>query len=415
MYDHHSVIIIGGGIAGLTCAKYLNDRGRSFMLLEADEALGGRVKTDVVDGFRLDRGFQILLTNYPEAKKLLLYDELKLQYFDSGAKIRIADKFVELYNPLKKPSKIFSTAMAPIGSFADKMKIYKFVQQVSAVAEDDFFRKEATSTLDFIKKYGWSDQIIQRFFKPFFSGIYLESELSTSSNFFEFVFKQFAKGDAAIPAMGMQAIPEQIEAMLPQKYIRKGVKVKGFEGNEVFLESGDVLKADKIVLATDAVGADQLLSQKVDQQFNSTTCMYFSAEYAPTQDKLLILNGNPRTDLHNMVNNVVVMSNIVPNSAPKGRALVMVNITGTNNIDPKTLLFRVKRDLSGWFGSQVNVWRHLKTYQIPTALPVFDAKANFKRIRLTEKLYRCGDYLSYPSLNAAMQTGREVAQGIIEG
>jgi protoporphyrinogen oxidase len=410
IYDSQGVIIIGGGIAGLTCAKYLNDQGKRFLLLEAADGLGGRVRTDVVEGYRLDRGFQVLLTNYSEAKKVLHYEDLDLKIFDSGAMIRMNDKFVTMANPFKKPSAVFATAFAPIGSWGDKLKILKFVQTLSNLSDDAVFKQDATDTLSFIKKYGWSNQIIDRFFRPFFGGVFLENELRTSSNFFEFVFKQFFKGDVAIPAMGMQAIPNQIEEMLPAKCIRKNTAVKGVEGNSVYLENGEVLYGEKIVLATDAVSADRFLMQNSNQKFNTTTCTYFGGEYAPSKAKMLMLNSDRKAEAQN----VVVMSNIVPNAAPKGRSLIVVNTSGLDKYDEKTHLFRVKRDLLVWFGSQVNVWRHLKTYHLPEALPSYTATSEQRRLKLTERLYRCGDYLAYPSINAAMQTGREVAQSIIE-
>ena len=411
MYDDHSVIIIGGGISGLTCAKYLNDRGKTFMLLEASETLGGRVKTEIVDGFRLDVGFQVLLTNYPETKKILHYEDLDLQKFDSGAIIRINNKFVRMDNPLRKPSALLATAFAPIGSWSDKMKILKFTQRLNRLSDDAIFQEKAMSTMQYIKEYGWSDVMIDRFFRPFFGGVFLENELKTSSAFFLFVFKQFFKGDVAIPAMSIQAIPDQIEEMLPAKYIRKGTAVKGVEGNEVFLENGQVLRGEKIVLATDAVAADRFLMQESNPIFNTTTCTYYSAEYPPVKDKMLLLNPDRKAEAQN----VAVISNIVPQSAPKGKSLVVVNTSGLERYDEKTHQFRVKRDLQNWFGSQVNVWRHLKTYHIPQALPTYLAESQPRRLKLTERLYRCGDYLAYPSLNAAMKTGREVAESIMEG
>jgi phytoene dehydrogenase-like protein len=407
--NNFSTIIIGGGIAGLTCAKYLNDRGVSFLLLEASDTLGGRVRTDTFDGFKLDRGFQILLTNYPEARKILNYTDLNLQMFNSGAKIRCGNTFLTMENPFRNKMAYFTMAFSSVGSLSDKLKIRKFINEVSEMNDEDFFEQEATDTLTFLRNYGWSEKMITNFFKPFFGGVFLENNLTTSSNFFQFVFKQFFRGDAALPAAGIQAIPLQIEEMLPAKSIRKNTKVEKIEGKKVFLENGEILTADNIVVATDAKNADKLLGEKTPRKYNTTTCTYFSAEYSPLRgNKFLVLNADRRSPVHN----ICVPSDVSNEYAPAGKALISVSTQGLEKVEEKQHLYRIKRDLGQWFGAQVNVWKHLKTYHLPEALLQFPSNSGKQTLKISENLYRCGDYLAYPSLNGAMQTGREVAEAI---
>lgn len=406
-----STVIIGGGISGLTCAKYLNEKGYSFMLLEGSDALGGRVRTDKVDGFLLDRGFQILLTNYPEAKKILNYNNLDLKYFGSGAMIKAEKGFMKMENPFRNKMAYLTMAFSSVGTLSDKLKIRKFANELAEIPDEEFFNMEGTDTLTFLRNYGWSEKMINNFFKPFYGGVFLENDLVTSSNFFQFTFKQFFKGDAAIPADGMQAIPEQIAEMLPRNSIRKNARVKGFEGNQIFLDGGEVITADRIVVATDSKTSDKLLSETNERVYNITTCTYFSADTSPLKgEKFIALNPNRRGVVHN----VCVPSDISSHYGSAGKSLISVSTQGLEKLDERNLTNRIKRELFDWFGASVNVWKHLKTYYIPESLVQYRAGSERQNLKIGDNLYRCGDYLAYPSLNAAMQTGREVAQMIME-
>ncbi|MBC7410681.1 MAG: FAD-dependent oxidoreductase, partial [Arcicella sp.] len=256
------VIIIGAGIAGLTCAKYLKDRGIQSLILEASDGVGGRVKTDVYEGFLLDRGFQILLTAYPEAQRLLDYKSLDLKAFKSGAVIRDTQRndFSVMANPFKEPSKIWSSLTSNVGTLADKLRVLRLIFETYNVQEEVFENQEI-STIEYLQNYGFSDNMIQQFFKPFFGGVFLENELSTSANFFKYIFGKFYEGDTVIPANGIEQIPKQLMKMLYIGTVKLNTKVVKIEGNRVYLENGDRLYGEKIVLATDGFQANKLLGK----------------------------------------------------------------------------------------------------------------------------------------------------------
>ncbi|MDI1242820.1 MAG: NAD(P)/FAD-dependent oxidoreductase [bacterium] len=402
------VVIIGAGIAGLTCAKYLKDKGVDALILEASDAVGGRVRTDVVRGFKLDRGFQVLLTSYPEAVKLLNYSDLRLNNLPSGARIRNGDDFFVMPNPLKDILTAPQAFFSPVGSLLDKLRVLQLNLETRNAVEPEFSSLDSnSSTLSFLKDYGYSDRMINRFFRPFFGGVFLERELKTNSRYFKFLYSLFAKGAVAVPQNGMQAIPEQIAGRLSPHQIRLNVPVINISGRTVYLESGETIEADQIVLATDAWAAAKLLGEESSVEFNSTVCLYFESDVPLKLDgpPYLVINSNA----DEIIDHLLISSDVAPSYAPAGKTLISVSIVGSKDIADDNLEKSVLAELVEWFGPE-NAWQHLKTYRIRQALPQFFQSSSVAHsLIINDYTYRCGDYTAYPSLNAAMKTGREVA------
>lgn len=426
------VIIVGAGMAGLTCAVYLKQAGIDALLLDAADEVGGRVRTDRVNGFQLDRGFQILLTAYPEARRLLNYTELNLQCFRSGALIRdqvpnAAARWMTLLNPFQEPFSVFTTLASPIGTLGDKIRIFELMRRTQELPIDELFRQTPVTTLALLNEIGFSDRMIERFFRPFFGGVFLEDALITSSNFFEFCFRMFFSGDAAVPARGIGAIPAQLAARLSPAQIRLKTTVRHIDGQTVVLDSGETLTGQAVVLAVDAAQADRLrgiakpgragLNERL---FNHTTCTYFAAPHPidppiiPAK-KLLLLNTHRSSAIHN----IALMSDVASAYAPAGQTLVSVSTHGLETVNEAALTERIRLELMDWFGADARHWTHLRTYHLPQALPAYppvlgesaaDQATVHGPLRLAESVYQCGDQTTYPSLNAAMQTGREVAE-----
>lgn len=403
------IVIIGAGIAGLTCAKYLKDKGIEALILEASDGVGGRVRTDIVDGFKLDRGFQVLLTAYPEARKVLNYKDLDLKILPSGARIRQNDGFSVMPNPLKNWTTAPQALFAPVGNLWDKIKVLQLNLSLKNAVEPTASQAvNKQNTLGFLKEFGYSDTIINRFFKPFFRGVFLEKDLKTDAQFFKFLFRQFAEGDVVVPANGMQAIPEQIAAHLSPHQIRLNTPVEKVVGKTIYLSNGETIEAEKIVLATDATATACLLGEKPTTAFNATDCLYFFSDRPLSifEKSYLIINANK----DELIDHLVVLSDVAPAYAPAGKTLISVSIVGKNTHSEKDLIAKVQDELTQWFGKK-QTWHHLRTYRIPEALPqYFEATPQYKSLKINDFTYRCGDYTAYPSLNAAMKTGREVAE-----
>lgn len=407
----YDVLVIGAGLAGLTAARKLHAQGLSCLVLEATDRVGGRIKTDNVDGFLLDHGFQVFLSAYPEARRVLDYEALGLKPFFNGALVWTGDGLQKLADPWRHPVEGVQSIYNKVGVLRDKLKVGELRQKLASQHENDYLRNPETTTLEALKAFGFSKGMIDTFFRPFLGGIFLESELSTSSRFFEFVFRMFALGEAMLPAEGMEAIPRQLAASLPSGAIRLNSRVVELKPGRVQLEGGEQLSAHAILLATDAVDASRLRPDISPKPFNAVHCLYFSAPVAPTREAILALNGVPGK----LVNNLCVPSLVSATYAPKGQHLISVSLL-RNGMSPDSLEQAVLLELQEWFGEQVNTWRHLKTYTIQRALPCLslpEASLPPSHPALPQGLFSCGDYLDTPSINGAIATGRRAAEAIL--
>ncbi len=313
------VVIIGAGVAGLACARMLQDHNRECVVVEASERPGGRVQTDVVDGYRLDHGFQVLQTGYPELTAFLDLDALRLRSFPSGVSVRYNNTFNTFADPRKYPVNIGSTIKAPFGTLIDTFRLLKLVRRVTSLAFEELFEEQEEPAIDYLQRLGFSERFINNFFLPFFAGACLERKLTASSRVLNYLIRVFAGGDAMLPELGMGEIPQQLVATLPPEIIRCNSRVVKIIGSTVTLESGEVLEASKIVVATDERSAAQLVKSTKMRKSIGETCLYFSTEWIPPhQNPFLILNG----DEPGPINNLAFPSLISSRYAPAGRTLV---------------------------------------------------------------------------------------------
>ncbi len=398
------VLIIGAGLAGLTCANWLDRKGVEFTIVEGSESVGGRVKTDREDGFLLDRGFQIFLTAYPEAKRVLDYSALKFKSFFPGALVRSGDKFHRLADPVRQPLELVPTLLSPIGNVSDKMLVASLRAGLLPMHE------KGDTTMTALKQSGFSENMINEFFRPFFGGIFLEQDLETSSTMFEFLFKIFANGDNVIPSGGMQSIPEQIASRLPSGCIQFSRKVESVNGNSVKFADGESRQYKAVVIACEEPEYRRLTGQSDRVDFRSQTCLYYSSERPPFEEPLLVLNG----EKSGIVNNFCVPSNVSATYAPEGQSLMSVSIVGEPKMSDEQVDEAVRSHLSSWYGKQVSAWRHLRTYRVKYALPSQSPKdlAGVDKNYDTPPLFNCGDYKETGSINGAMASGRKVAEAI---
>ena len=407
------VIIVGGGVAGLACGKCLHEGRVPFLILEASGRIGGRLKTDRIEGFLLDHGFQVLQTAYPEAQRTLNYRSLDLRPFTPGALVRLRGRFYRVADPLRGPRFALDTLFAPVGTLGDKMRILRLVRRLSRMNADDLFQQQEYSALDFLRREGFSERIIEAFFRPFFGGVCLDPEIQASSRVLQYVFWILAHGDAALPSQGIGSIPDQLASQIPEGCIRTHERVRKIDAGQVVLESGEKLTCRAAVVATEGPEAATILGIRKPSGSRGVCCLYYAASEPPIRDKLIILNGEGTGP----ISNVCVVSNVAPAYAPPGQALVAVTVLDHCLEDPDTLESAVRNQLRDWYGQQTRRWRLLKTYRIPHGLPLQrpptpDPTRVDPRVR--RGIYVCGEYRSVPSIQWAMLSGRKAAEAYMK-
>ncbi|WP_424000114.1 NAD(P)/FAD-dependent oxidoreductase [Maribacter sp. IgM3_T14_3] len=401
--------IIGAGISGLVAAIVLEQNGFSPVLIEATDRVGGRVKTDIVNGYQLDHGFQVLLTAYPAARKFLDYNALELQNFLPGASIFKNNKQEVIGDPLRDASLLFSTLFANVGTVTDKLKILQLNTKLKKKSIADIFSDKPQMTFSYLTDLGFSSEIINDFFKPFFSGIFLENKLETSSRMFEFVYKMFGEGNAALPKGGIEEIPKQLLKQLKSTTIKYKTTVSSIRENKILLADGQELERDYIIIATEASNLIQnLKNQAIEWQ--SCDTLYFETENRTIKKPLIGLIP----DQNSLINNIFYHTSL-KTTLNAGKELLSVSIVDNHGLTGIKLISQVQKELKELCG--ITSTTFIKHFSIPKSLPKLSElhyEISPSETRLTETIYLAGDIQLNGSLNAAMIAGEKAALGVLE-
>ena len=404
MAEAEPVLIVGAGMAGLACARTLQGAGVPFLLFDSDEEVGGRVRTDEVDGYRLDRGFQVLLTAYPEAQKFLDYEALDLKACYPGSRVWFGDRFHRVADPFRHPIDGLLSLGNPIGALLDKIRVGMMrtgLRSTKSMPDD-------LSTLDALGKLGFGPSMIDRFWKPFMRGVFLENELSTTVRKFEETFRLFAQGDTVLPRLGIGELPKQLAGKLPNDSLILGTEITKVETRAIESADGKRFEGRAVVLATDIDPANRLLGiEDKAGQWNAVDCLYFSLpeDQLPTSETILHLDGTGQGP----VNNLTFVSTLC-DCVPSGRALASTSVIGRQETEREELAQEVLGQLESWFGKGIE-WEFVKGYRIRQAVPACPVAT--APDPLVNGVHRCGDYCGLPSIDAAMRSGRETAERII--
>jgi protoporphyrinogen oxidase len=405
----YKIHIIGAGISGLIGAQILENYGYKPTIIEASSTVGGRVKSDIFKGYTLDHGFQVLLTSYPAAKKYLDYDALELQPFLPGATIFKNEKAQTIGDPLRSLSLLIPTLLASIGTFSDKIKILKLNSLLKKKKIDAIFKTTEISTLKYLQDFGFSDEIITDFFTPFFSGIFLETQLETSSRMFEFVYKMFGDGLAVLPKNGIQAIPNQLKSNLKSTKFLFNSPVKEVQDKSILLENGEILESHITIIATDP---SSLISNLKNQETNWKGCdtLYFETTNKTISKPLIGLIADKNT----LINNIFYHTSI-KTSNKTTKELLSVTVVKEHPLNEKELIKKVTEELSS--KCAISDVTFLKRYQIKKALPKLtnlQYEISSTETKLKSTIFLAGDTLLNGSLNAAMISGERAALGVIQ-
>ncbi|AXO79302.1 FAD-dependent oxidoreductase [Olleya aquimaris] len=407
MSTNTKITILGAGISGLIAAINLEKAGFSPTIIEASDRVGGRVKTDVFEGFQLDHGFQVLLEAYPKAKQYLDYDALQLQKIKPGAVIFKNGTTQTIGDPLRDWSLLIPTILSNIGSLKDKIAILKLNIELKNKAIDAIFKSKQTTTQQYLKDKGFSNRIIKDFFKPFFSGIFLETQLQTSSTMFQFIYKMFGQGLASIPKNGMQDIPNQLQSRLKNTQFVFNTKVQSVKDNHLVLEDQSKIDSDITIIATEA---SNVLEIKQTMTWKSCDTLYFEVEKDTIKRPIIGLVTNSNA----LINNIFYTTSIATSSSNNSNVL-SVTIVKAHNLDQTKLIQSVQDELKTY--CNIVTKRFIKRYKIKKALPNLKQvshSSNSSEFKYSDTIYLAGDTQLNGSINAAMSSGETVAKHIIE-
>ncbi len=413
------VIIVGAGLSGLCCARTLQRAGISAVIYEASDGIGGRVRTDCVGGFLLDRGFQVLLTAYPAIRQEIDLTNLGLRSFAPGALIDWNDKRYVIGDPFRMPTQAAATALSPLFGLADKMRVARLRSVIMGMTIDEIFALPDETMGDYLRGFGFSDAFLDHFMRPFYGGIFLERELETSARMFAFVFKMFSEGEAALPAEGIGAIPQQIAADLTPDTVHLNRRVVGLtrQGNRVTgieREDGEKVEANFVVLATEADAAAKLSGLNFPLAPRSSTTVYFAVPEAFYKEKLILLFP----ERGRLVNNASLVSNVAPACAPPGRHLLSTTVLGESNLSDAELALTIRAEFHAHFPNcRAAEWELLKVYRIHWAqfaqpAGVFDQLAALNLD--VPGLLIAGETTVSSSLHGALVAGQRAASQILE-
>ncbi|MDQ4004270.1 MAG: FAD-dependent oxidoreductase [Actinomycetota bacterium] len=411
------VIVVGSGLAGLTCAKVLAECGAEVVVFEASDGVGGRVRTDEKDGFLLDRGFQVYFTAYPIARRHLDHAALNLKPFDLGALVRRGHEESVLSDPLRDSGAFLPSLLSNAAAFSDKLLTLKLAaRSISERTESAGALDSAdSSSLEYLRGKGFSERIIGNFYRPFYGGIFLDNSLSTSARVLRFTFKMLATGKTAVPARGIGEIPKRLAARLPASAVRANSPVRSLlrEGSRVVGvdADGEEHEADAVVMATDAPTAARLASAPVPEGSVGQVCVYYATDELDAGKKI-VLNAEDG----GFVNNAVQISAVAPSYAPRGRHLLSVVALGGFDLPDDEIYRRGIEDVSRWY-PQAN-FEPLAVYRVPYAQfaqPPGVHKTLPENRTGTPGLVLAGEYTEDSSINGSMLSGEKAAGEVLRG
>jgi phytoene dehydrogenase-like protein len=406
------VVVVGAGLAGLACARDLLDAGLEVRVLEASDGVGGRMRTDVRDGFRLDRGFQVFNTSYPQVKQRLRLRSLRLRPFTPGMLVHTPRGRVRFTDPSRGPHRLTAlAALAPgrLGSARDTAAL-AVLSGRDLLAPPRLLKRAADrTTRTALADAGLSEQFADEVLRPFLAGVFLDDELETSSRFFHLVWRSMLRGTLCLPADGIGAVPAQLAAALPPGTVRLETPVEALTGDGVLLAGGREEPAAAVVVATGPGAAARLLPGRPAVPTRAVTTYYHSAPASPLAEPVLL------TDSARRVLNTVVLSEVGPTYAPPGRALVSTSVLGADDPPGEA---EVRRVLAELYGAGTDRWEPIAEYRVHEALPAMPPPWPLTRTTRAGGTdgagrYLCGDHRATGSVQGALASGARAARELL--
>lgn len=399
------VVVIGAGLAGLRCAARLESAGRRVVVLEAADHVGGRVSTERIDGFLVDRGFQVLNPAYPAVRQHVDLRSLRLQPFDAGVLARTGTSLEVLSDPLRSPRHLAATLRSGLIDIADLMALGRWLGPALVTPQGSTRGSDATlaDALDAAGVNGRLRRVVDRFL----AGVLADSHGSTSAAFTRLLLRSFVLGSPALPSAGMQALPEQLAVGLSD--LRLGTPVRTVATGRVGTDEG-VVTARHVVVATDSTTAAGLLG-RAGPQMKGLTTWWWSTIEPPDRRKLLAIDGRngPAGGPPGPVWNAAVVSAAAPSYAPPGRHLVQAT-TLLDRPDGDADEHAVRSHVGQIYDCDTSQWELLVHHRIPEALPAAPPPVQLRRdLHAGERVLVCGDHRDTSSIQGALVSGERAA------
>ena len=381
-----NVVIIGSGLSGLSCAYYLKKNGINTAIYDQSNQIGGRIFSENIDGFICDNGFQILLNNYQEVKKILDYKDLNMNYFESGATIYTDSQIYKVYNPIFHPIKSLKSDFNKIFSYSDYLNVLKTL-----------FINNDMSTKQYFKR-SFSKSANRLFFEPFFKGVFLDDNLENDFTFFKKLFIKFAFGKAGLPKNGMYELVKQIKEKSKILNINFNMKLKNISNNIAFFQNGEKVSFDYIVLALPIETINVLFNLNLKIEYNTNSTFYIKSEKNVLGKALLLV-----PDKKYKINSIQCLSNVSSNYSNNNKSLYSVS-SNDHNAKKETII----NEFTKITKIQQSEMQLIKSYRIKKAL-----HKNIYKIDRKDNIYFCGDWQKEPSIDGALKSGRLTAEKII--
>ncbi|MCH0564202.1 MULTISPECIES: NAD(P)/FAD-dependent oxidoreductase [unclassified Streptomyces] len=403
--DATDVLVVGAGVAGLACARDLLAAGVDVRVVEASDAVGGRMRTDRVDGFVVDRGFQVFNTSYPQVRRRLTLRDLRLRPFTPGVLVHAESGRMRFSDPTRRPGALPELLPGRLAGPRDLLAL-GLLSGRDMLAPPRWLKAAGdTTTRTALADAGFSDAFVQRFFRPFLSGVFLEDELETSGRFFHLVWRSMLRGTLCLPGDGVGAVPRALAAALPKGTVRLETPVERLTPDGALTANGRELPARTVVVATGPGPVAGLLPGVAVPAYRVVTTYYHVAERSPLGEPTLLVDTRRR------FLNTCVLSEVVRGHAPPGHALVATSVLGHDTEGRE----RVVRGAVGEaYGTGTDSWDLLTVRTVTDALPAMPPPQPLSRTtRVGPGRHVCGDHRATGSVQGAMASGARAAREVL--
>ncbi|MFE5964423.1 NAD(P)/FAD-dependent oxidoreductase [Streptomyces sp. NPDC056463] len=402
----YDVVVVGAGAAGLACAGDLCAEGLRVALLEAGDTVGGRMRTDRVAGFTADRGFQVFNTSYPQVKRRIDLKALRLRPFTPGVLVHTEDGPRRFTDPSRRPKESRDLLPGRLASGRDLLALSALSARDALAPASVLRRGTDGTTRDALAAAGVSPRLVETFFRPFLSGVFLEDRLETSARFFHLVWRSMLRGTLCLPAAGIGAVPVQLASRLPQGVLRTGTPVSALTPGGVALADGCEVPARAVVVATGQRVAAELLPGLRVPDGRTVTTVYHAAARPPSEEPVLVVDSRRR------FLNTCVLTAVQPGFSTDGRALVSTSVLGSPDAADTAILLGALGEV---YGAETADWELVHRVTVTDALPAMPGPTPLSRTaRWAPGRYVCGDHRATGSLQGALASGARAARAVLD-